>query len=99
MFGNYGARRRHGEPISTASVESAVNEIVSRRMIKGQQMRWNRLTVQTFLDVRAAVLKETFEGAFRRSYPRLSPRQSKHRSRSHSVSPHQFAYSHQTGPA
>jgi hypothetical protein len=45
-----------------------VNEIVSRRMIKKQQMRWNRWTVQPFLDVRVAVLKDTFEGAFRRSY-------------------------------
>jgi hypothetical protein len=45
---NYGARRRRGEPISTAFVESAVNEIVSRRMIKKQQMRWNRWTVQPF---------------------------------------------------
>jgi hypothetical protein len=51
---NYGARRRRGEPISTAFVESAVNEIVSRRMTKKQQMRWNRWTVQPFLDVRAA---------------------------------------------
>ncbi len=39
MLVSYGARRRHGEPISTAFVESAVNEIVSRRMIKKQQMR------------------------------------------------------------
>jgi hypothetical protein len=33
---NYGARHRHGEPISTAFVESAINEIVARRMIKNQ---------------------------------------------------------------
>jgi len=43
---NYGARRRRGEPISTGFVESAINEIISRRMIKRQQMRWNRWTVQ-----------------------------------------------------
>jgi hypothetical protein len=35
---NYGARHRQGAPISTAFVESAVNEIVSRRMVKRQQM-------------------------------------------------------------
>ena len=70
---NYGARRRRGEPISTAFVESAVNEIVSRRMIKKQQMRWNRWTVQPFLDVRAAVLNGTLEGAFRRRYPDFRP--------------------------
>jgi hypothetical protein len=32
------ARRRRGEPISTAFVESAVNEIVAKRMNKAQQM-------------------------------------------------------------
>jgi hypothetical protein len=73
MLVNYGARRRCGEPISTAFVESAVNEIVSRRMIKKQQMRWNRWTVQPFLDVRTAVLNGTLEGAFRGRYPDFRP--------------------------
>jgi hypothetical protein len=70
---NYGARHRRGEPISTALVESAINEIVARRMIKKQQMRWNRWTVQPFLDVRAAVLDGTLEGSFRRLYPDFRP--------------------------
>jgi AcrR family transcriptional regulator len=39
MLVNYAARRRRGEPISTAFIESAVNEIVSSRMIKKQQMQ------------------------------------------------------------
>jgi hypothetical protein len=39
------ARRRCGESISTAFVESAVNEVVARRMNKKPQMRWNRATV------------------------------------------------------
>ena len=69
----YAARRRHGEPISTAFVESAVNEIVAKRMTKRQQMRWNRATVQPFLDVRTAVLNGTLEGAFRRRYPGFGP--------------------------
>jgi hypothetical protein len=41
-----------GAAISTAFVESAVNEIVSRRMVKRQQMRRSRETVQPFLTVR-----------------------------------------------
>ena len=69
MLVHYAARRRHGEPISTAFVESAVNEIVAKRMNKKQQMRWNRTTVQPFLDVRTAVLNETLEDAFRHRYP------------------------------
>ena len=33
---NYGERYRNGEPISTAFVESTVNEVISRRMVKKQ---------------------------------------------------------------
>jgi len=66
---HYAARRRGGEPISTAFVESSVNEIVAKRMNKKQQMRWNRATVHPFLDVRTAVLNDTLEDAFRRRYP------------------------------
>ena len=70
---NYGARWRHGELISTAFVESAINEIAARRMTKKQQMRWNRWTVQPFLDVRVAVLDDILEGSFRRMYPEFQP--------------------------
>jgi hypothetical protein len=38
-------------------------------MIMHQKMRWRRWTVQSFLDVRVAVLNEILEGVFRRSYP------------------------------
>jgi hypothetical protein len=37
---NYGERRRAGEAISTAFTESAVNQVISKRMVKKQQMRW-----------------------------------------------------------
>src|SRR5436309_15608144 len=66
---HYAVRRRRGEPISTAFVERAVNEIIAKCMNKKQQMRWNRMTVQPFLDVRTAVLNETLEDAFRHRYP------------------------------
>ena len=36
---NYGDRYRHGEAISTAFAESAVNQVVSNRMVKKQQMQ------------------------------------------------------------
>ena len=67
------ARRRRGEPISTAFAESAVNESLAKRMNKAQQMRWNRATVQPFLDVRTAVLNDTLEDAFRRHCPGFRP--------------------------
>ncbi len=70
---HYAARRRRGEPISTAFVESAVNEIVAKRMNKKQQMRWNRASVQPFLDVRTAVLNNTLEDAFRHRHPDFRP--------------------------
>jgi hypothetical protein len=70
---HYAARRRRDEPISTAFVESAVNEIVAKRMNKKQQMRWNRMTVQRFLDVRTAVLNDTLESLFRQRYPGFRP--------------------------
>jgi hypothetical protein len=70
---HYAARRRRGEAISTAFVESTVNEIVAKRMNKAQQMRWNRATVQSFLDVRTAVLNDTLEDAFRQRSPGFQP--------------------------
>jgi hypothetical protein len=78
MLVHYAARRRRGEPISTAFVESAVNEIVAKRMNKKQQMRWDRTTVPYFLDVRTAVLNETFEDAFRYRYPGFRPSNDDH---------------------
>jgi hypothetical protein len=49
--------------------ESAVNEIVAKRMNKKRQMRWNRITVQSFLDVHIAVLNGKLEDAFKHRYP------------------------------
>ena len=69
----YAARRRRGEPIATSFVESAVDEIIAWRMTKKQQMRWNRATVQPFLDVRTAALNGTLEHAFRRRHPGFRP--------------------------
>ena len=70
---DYGARYRAGRPISTAFAESAVNQIIAKRMIKHQQMRWNRDTVQPFLTVRVAVLNDTLEQAFRTWHASFRP--------------------------
>src|SRR5450631_982994 len=37
---NFGERYRQGETISTAFVESTINQVVSRRFVKKQQMGW-----------------------------------------------------------
>jgi hypothetical protein len=45
---NYGQRRHDGLPISTTFVESTVNDILSKRMIKKQQVRWNPMDGAAF---------------------------------------------------
>jgi hypothetical protein len=70
---HYGKRYRAGLPISTAFTESAVNEVVAKRMNKNQQMRWNRYTVQPFLTVRVHVLNGTLEEAFRAMHCSFRP--------------------------
>jgi len=60
-------------------VESAVNEIVAKRMNNKQQMHWNRTSVQPFLDVRTAVLNDTLEDAFRHHHPGFRPANDDHR--------------------
>ena len=37
---NYGERYRCGERIATGFVESAVNQVISKRFVKKQQIRW-----------------------------------------------------------
>jgi hypothetical protein len=76
---HYATRRRRGEPIATAFVESAVNEIIAWRMRKAQQMRWSKPTLQPFLDVRTAVLNDTLEDAFRRCHHGFRPANDDHR--------------------
>jgi hypothetical protein len=51
----------------------AVNEIIAKRMNKKQQMRWNRTTVQSFLDVGTAVLNDNLEDDFRHRHPGFRP--------------------------
>lgn len=39
---NYADRYQYNEIISTAFTELAINEVVSKRMVKKQQMRWSK---------------------------------------------------------
>ena len=52
---------------------SQSHEFIAKRMNQKQQMRWNRATVQPFVDVRTAVLNDTLEDAFRRRHPDFRP--------------------------
>ena len=66
---NYGERYRQGEAISNAFVESTVNQVVSKRMVKKQQMRWTPRGAHLLLQVRTRVLNDDLIGAFQRWYP------------------------------
>jgi hypothetical protein len=66
---NYGERRRCGEAISSATAESAVNQIISKRMVKKQQMRWTPRGAHLLLQVRTRVLNDQLAADFARWYP------------------------------
>jgi len=66
---NYGERRRAGETISTSFVESTVNQVVSKRMVKKQQMRWSPQGAHLFLQVRTRVLNDDLAADFARWNP------------------------------
>lgn len=70
---NYGERYRNGETISTAFVESTVSQVISRRMVKKQQMQWTPRGAHLLLQVRTRALNEDLEETFRRHYPGFRP--------------------------
>jgi len=53
---NYGERHRAGEVISSSMAESAVNQVISKRMVKEQQMRWSPRGAHLLLQLRTRVL-------------------------------------------
>jgi hypothetical protein len=71
---NYGERYRQGETISTAYVESTINQVVSRRFVKKQQMQWTLKGAHLLLQTRTKVLNNEFEEVFRRWFPRFRPK-------------------------
>jgi hypothetical protein len=70
---NYGERYRNGERISTSFTESAINQVVSKRMVKRQQMQWTPEGAHLLLQVRIQVLNEDWVDTFRSWYPNFRP--------------------------
>jgi hypothetical protein len=68
---NFGERYRQGETISTAFVESTINQVVSRRFVKKQQMMWTLRGAHLLLQTRTKVLNNELEEVFRRWYPQF----------------------------
>src|SRR5215510_9526799 len=71
LIPNYDKRYRNGEPIATGFVESTVNEVVSKRFCKKQQMQWSKEGAHLLLQTRVRTLNEELAGIFKRWYPDL----------------------------
>jgi hypothetical protein len=68
---NFGERYRQGDTISTAFVESTINQVVSKRFVKRQQMQWSQRGAHLLLQTRTKVLDGDLEGVFRGWYPQF----------------------------
>lgn len=71
---NYGARHRKGLPIASSIAESAVNEVVSQRMAKRQQMRWTDEGAHCMVLVRAADINGELSPRSIAALPKLGSR-------------------------
>ena len=68
----YAERYRYGEYISTGFVESTVNELITKRMVKRQQMRWTRKGAHLLLQLRIKTLNNELKDEFIKWYPEMS---------------------------
>lgn len=69
LIPNYGERWRYGEAISTGFVESTINEVVAKRMVKKQQMQWTQEGAHYMIQTQTAVLNDELHKNFSRWYP------------------------------
>ena len=65
---NYGRRYREGGRTSSAFVESAVNQLIDKRMSKFQQMRWDPRSAHLLPQVRVRVVDGQLSEDFARWY-------------------------------
>lgn len=66
LIPNYGERHRYGEVVSTAFVESTVNQVIAKRFAKKQQMQWTPRGVHLLMQLRTRVLDGTLNNDFKR---------------------------------
>ena len=69
LIPNYGERYRNGEAIATGFVESTVNQVVSKRFCKKQQMQWSKRGAHLLLQTRVKTLNRELGSVFKRWYP------------------------------
>ncbi len=70
---NFGERYPQGDTLSTAFVESTINQVVSKRFVKRQQMQWTPKGTHVLLQTRTKGLDGDLEGVFRGWYPQFRP--------------------------
>jgi hypothetical protein len=68
---NYGEYWRNGKIISSAFVESLVNQLISKRFAKKQQMQWTPKGAHLLLQMRVKTLNGDLSAAFRKWYPSI----------------------------
>jgi hypothetical protein len=68
-FETDGSRFENGRKLHKAIVESTVNQVVSKRMVKQQQMRWTQRGAHLLLQIRTQALNGDLRGNFCRWYP------------------------------
>ena len=71
LIPNYGERWRYGEAIATSFVESMVNQVVSKRFVKQQQMKWSPRGAHLLLQLHTRVLNDELRQTFQRWYPEM----------------------------
>jgi hypothetical protein len=69
LIPNDGQRYHHGEAIATGFVESMVNQVVSKRFCKKQQMQWSKPGAHLLLQTRVKTLDGELGAIFKRWYP------------------------------
>jgi hypothetical protein len=69
LIPNYGERFRQGEAIATGFVESTVNQVISKRFCKKQQMQWSKRGAHLLLQTRVKTLNGELASLFKRWYP------------------------------
>lgn len=71
LIPNYGEKYRFGETITTSFVESAVNQVIAKRMVKKQQMQWSLQGAHDLLQTRTAVLNDELRDNFEKWHPAM----------------------------
>ena len=66
---NDGERYHNGEAIATGCVESTLNQVVSKRFGKKQQMQWSKEGAHLLLQTRVRTLNGELGTIFKRWYP------------------------------